>query len=133
MSCLRSFFDNKWPSINFYQMYFGKIRGVGNGGIHPLITLNLKSALELLITSPVSPCGSLYDHSFYIYLIYPQGIIYNPCPEGSGKVFIPKDIISEPLKCVEQNEYITIWIGRVVRNGGCGREGVSCPLVTVDY
>ena len=29
MSLFRSFYDNKWPSQNFYQMHFGKTLGVG--------------------------------------------------------------------------------------------------------
>ena len=42
MSHFRSFFvfDNKWPSESFYQMHFGKIRGVAD--IHPFITSCLK-------------------------------------------------------------------------------------------
>jgi hypothetical protein len=30
----------------------------------------------------MSPLWSLYDHTFHINIICPQGITYNPCPEG---------------------------------------------------
>ena len=37
-----SFYENKWPSQNFYQMYFGKIRGLGGGAAtYRQITQNL--------------------------------------------------------------------------------------------
>ena len=59
-------------------------------GIHPAITLNLESALKLLISNPMSPLRSLYDHSFYINLICPQGITWNPRLEGSGGLLSSK-------------------------------------------
>ena len=51
---------------------------------------------------------SLYDYSFYINLICPQGITYNPCPEGCGGIVILKDIICGSFNYVEQNGYLKI-------------------------
>ena len=39
-------------------------------------------ALKLLISNQMNPARGLYDQTFYINLKYPQGIIYNPYPEG---------------------------------------------------
>ena len=62
-----------------------------------------QEALKLLISNPMSPLQSLYDHPFYIYLLCLQGKNYNPHPEGSGEgVIILKDIISIPFIYVEQ-------------------------------
>ena len=68
-------------------MHYGKIQCLerGGGSYPPSRSLwTLKKALKLLITNPTSPLRNLYDHPFYIYLIFPQGITYNPCLEGFG-------------------------------------------------
>jgi len=79
----------------------------------------------------MSPLRILPDHSFYTYLICPQGITYNPCPEGSREVVNLKDVISRPFNYVGQNGYLKIRIGWVWGNSG-GR-GVSFPLITLGY
>ena len=61
-----------------------------------------------------------------------QGIIYNPCSEGSGGGVYLKDIISGAFDYVEQNGYLKILIGCVWRNGGHGW-GISCLPITFDY
>ena len=76
-----SLYDIKYPSQNFYQRHFGKIRGLG-GGIHPPITPNLKNGTKT--SDPVSPFCRLCDHPFYINLVCPHGISYNPRPQGCG-------------------------------------------------
>ena len=118
MSC---FYDNKWPSHNFYHMHVREIQAVGVRGSHPLITMNLKRALELLITNPMSLLRSSYDHALYTYLTCPQGTTYNPCPEGCGVVI--SNIVSEPFNYVEQNGYLKILIGCVWGKGGHGKRG----------
>ena len=62
-----------------------------------------KRVLKLLIINPMSPILILYDHPFYINLIYPQGIADNPCPKGYGLVggVILKDKFSGPFNYVE--------------------------------
>ena len=62
----------------------------------------------------------------------PQGITYNPCPEGCEGAVILKDIISRPFNYVEQNVYLKILIGCVWENGGV-RGGVTCPPIPFDY
>jgi hypothetical protein len=48
----------------------------------------------------------------------PQGINYNPRPEGCERVVIREDIISRHLNYLEQNGYLKILTGCVWRNGG---------------
>jgi len=81
----RSFYDSKWPSQNFYQMNFGKIRGVGE--IYPPITLNLKNGTKIIISNLMSPVRNLYDCSFYINLKCSMGM--SPCPEGCREGLVP--------------------------------------------
>ena len=52
------------------------------GGIHPPITPNLKNGTKT--SDPVSPFCRLCDHPFYINLVCPHGISYNPRPQGCG-------------------------------------------------
>ena len=59
----------------------------------------------------------------------PQGITYNPCPEGCRGAGILKYIISGLFIYVEQNDYLKILIGCVWGSGGRGK-GVSGPLIT---
>jgi hypothetical protein len=66
----------------------------------------------------------IYTTTFYINLICPQGITYNPCTEGSEGVIILKDLISRTFNYAEQNGYLKILIGCVLENGGRER-GVS--------
>ena len=77
------------------------------GSIHPPTTLNLKKPLVCLISNPMSPLRSLYNHPFYINLKHPQGITSNPCPEGCVGFVILKDIISRLFNYVEQNLYLS--------------------------
>ena len=123
MSSFRSFYDNNWPCQNFYQMHFRRIQYVGGGGGYTRSdSWILKIAQELLITNPVSPLQTLCDHTFYIYLMYPQGVAYNPCCEGpGGGAFILNDIIFEPFIYVEKNGPLKILIRCVSENGGPGR------------
>ena len=50
--------------------------------------------------------------------MFPQGITYNPCPEGCGGFVILKDLISRTFNYVEQNGYLKILIGCVWGKGG---------------
>ena len=109
----RTFYDNKWPSRNFYQIHFRKIQGVWRGEYPPFDHWMLKRALGVLITNLMSPLQCLYDYPFY-----------NPCPEGSGwerRGVILKDIISGPFNYVEQHGYLKFWLnvfGQIVGVGG---------------
>ena len=56
--------------------------------------------------------------------MYPHGITYNLCSEGSlggGGVVILKNIIFGPLVYVAPNSYLKILIECVCENGGSGR------------
>jgi hypothetical protein len=59
----------------------------------------------------------IYETTFYISLICPQGINYHPCTEGSEGVIILKDLISRTFNNIEQNRYIEILIGCVLDKG----------------
>ena len=80
MSYFQRFYDNN----NHLQIKIGCISGNAKyegRGIYPPIILNLK--IHYSFQLPVQcPLQRLYDHPFYKYLICPQGITYNPCPEG---------------------------------------------------
>ena len=111
MSIFRSFYDYKWPSQNFYQIHFGKIRGQGGGWVSTLRSLCiLKSALELLITNPMSPLQN-FTHLPLLYIPYmhTQGMTYNPYPEGcgGGDVNLPRHnfrtLQLRWTKCLSQN------------------------------
>ena len=78
ISCFRGFYDNKWQSQNFYQIYFGKIRG---RVIHPPITLDLKKGTRNSDYQSKEHLRSLYDHLSCIYLICLQGVT-QPLPWG---------------------------------------------------
>jgi hypothetical protein len=56
-------------------------------------------------------------------LICPQGITYNPRPEGcgGGGVVTLKDLVSRTFNYVEQNGYLKILIGCVWGNSGLER------------
>ena len=98
-----------------YQMHFGKIRCVREG-IHPSVTLNLKKALEVLITNPMSP-SEVYT--------------YNPCPEGSGGLSFSKTQVPELSIMLNKNGYLKTLIGYVWGNDGHGRV-VNCPPIPLD-
>ena len=53
---------------------------------HPPITLNLKKGTRTsdYQSNKPPPPPEVYSHPFYMYLICPQEITYNPCPEGSA-------------------------------------------------
>ena len=73
MSLFRSFYDNKWPSQNSYQIQFWKTRGACGGRISTLRSLwILKRALELLITNPMSPLPK-FLRSPFLYKPYMPG------------------------------------------------------------
>jgi hypothetical protein len=57
-------------------------------------------ALKLL-SIRMSPFSSFYDKAFNKNLICPQGIIYNPYPEGCGGSVILKNKISRPFNYFE--------------------------------
>ena len=121
MSTFRSFYDSR-PSQNVYKMHFGKIQGVGKVSTLLLLWIS-KRALKLLIDNPVNLLQSLYDHPFYINLLCPQGITYNPCSEGCRGVVILKCIIARLFNYVQQKGYFKTFIGCVWGNGGRGKGG----------
>ena len=127
MSLFWSFYNNNWQSQNYIWYILGKCEVcVGGGGIHPSITLNIKTSDY----QSNEPLRSLYDHPFCKNIIWPQGITYNPCPDGWGDVTI-KDTISGPFNYAEQNGYLKTLIGCVW--GNCGLVmGVSSPPITFD-
>ena len=92
MSCFRSFHDSKWSFQNFYQMYFGKIRGVV-GDIHSPITLGIKKGTRT----------SDYESNEPPPKITRSPLSY-PCPERWG-MCRPEDIIFGPFNYVKPNSY----------------------------
>jgi hypothetical protein len=57
-------------------------------------------------TSPLNFQSNVHFFSFYYKalsknLIYPQGMTYNPCPEGSEGVVILKGLISRTFNYIE--------------------------------
>ena len=96
------------------------------GGISTLPSLWIsKRALKFLIRNSISSLRRLCNHSFYINLKHPQGITYNPCPEGFRRVVILKNIISGPFNYGEQNGYLKISIRCFRGNGERRREVIS--------
>ena len=92
----------------------------------------LKRALAISISNQMSPFWSFYDNTFYKNIICPQGITYNPCPEGCGRVsssktyFLPENHLRW-AKWLSQN---CDWmcLGEWWAWGGA-----SCPPITFDY
>ena len=59
--------------------------------------------------------------TLFISLIYPQGIIYNACPEGYEGLIILKYIISGPFNYAEKDGHLKILTGCFWGNDGRGR------------
>ena len=99
------------------------------GGVHPPIFWIFERALELSITSPMSP-SEVYTIILSIHTLFVLPCPDKPCPEGyvGGGVEL-KDVIFGPFNYVQQNDYLKILIGCAMGNGGRGRS-VSCPPIT---
>ena len=101
------------------------------GLIQPPIALNFRKGTRTsdyqsnepppnFILSPFY-CRVIYYHPFIVYLIYPQGITYNPCPEGCGGDVILKDIISGPFNILNKmaiSKFCLAVFGEMVGVGG---------------
>ena len=108
-----TFLRQQMAISKFNLTRLGKVRGAGGrGSTLPSLWISVR-ALNALIRNLINPLRSLYDHPFYINLICPQGLIYNPCPGWSRGVFILKYKISGPSNYAEQNGYVKILIGCV--------------------
>ena len=112
VSLFRSFWDNKWPFQNFYQIHFGKIRGVG--GIHPPITLNLKNGLRTSDYQSNEP-PSKFVRPPFLYIPYATRTCFITLALRAEGDVILKDIMSRPFKYVNQNAYFKILIGCVYK------------------
>ena len=130
MSLFRIFYDSKWSCQNFCKLYFQKIPGTGRG-IQPLVTLNLKKELKLMITNAMSH-SEVFTITLSIQALFPQSITYNSCPEGSGEDVLLINNIFGPFIYVEQNAFQKKLIGCAWGNFGFWR-GVCCPPITFDY
>ena len=84
MNLFRNFYDNRWPSQNFYQMCFGRIRSVclRGRGIQPPITLKpIKGTKNSDYQSNEHP--SKFIRSPFLYRPYiPPGHSLQPLPWG---------------------------------------------------
>ena len=84
VSSFWNLFDIKWPSQNLYWMHFGKHEIWGKYQSFNHFEYHKGHLNVWLPIQWPPPPQSLNDHPFYMYFICPQGITYNPGPEGSG-------------------------------------------------
>ena len=89
---------------------FGEKVGVRGGLVAFKSLSTIKKGTSPYNFQSNEPFLSFYVNAFYKHLICPQGISYNPCPEGFKGFVILKDLISITFSYVEQNDYLKIFI-----------------------